>query len=84
MALRTPDVLFVFSRPARPARREAMPMSSRGRRRQSQALVFLVSATGSPVRATAHIRLVCGAVMAQPVENRLTRPTRHPPSHRRA
>lgn len=32
----------------------------------------------------ADIRLVCGAVKAQPAEIPLVRPTRNPPSHRRA
>jgi hypothetical protein len=58
--------------------------TDRGKTKSSQALVFLAPASSSPSRDQANIQVVCGAVTAQPWENRLARPIRSPPSSRRA
>jgi hypothetical protein len=86
VALRTPDLLCNCLGPVKTETRARARYrtTDRGRTKSSQALVFLVPASSSPSRDQAHIQLVCGAVMAQPVENQLARPIRSPPSSRRA
>ena len=86
VALRTPRQLC--NCPAhpklRPARKREHWASDRGRINSSRALLFLAPATSSPKCDQADILLVFGAVTAQPLENRLARPIRSPPSSRRA
>ena len=86
VALRTPDRLCNCLGPVETETRAKARYrtTDRGKTKSSQALVFLVPASSSPSRDQASIQLVCGAVTAQPVENRLARPIRSPPSSRRA
>ena len=86
VALRTPDRLCNCLGPVKieTRARARYRTTDRGKTTSSQALVFLVPASSSPSRDQANILLVCGAITAQPVENRLARPIRSPPSSRRA
>jgi len=86
VALRTPGQLCNCLGPVKTEARATARYrtTDRGKTKLSQALVFLAPASSSPSRDQANILLVCGAVMAQPVENRLARPIRSPPSSRRA
>ena len=87
VALRTPDLLCNCLGPIKTETRARARYrtTDRGKTKSSQALVFLAPASSSPSsHDQANILLVCGAVMAQPVENRLARPIRSPPSSRRA
>ena len=86
VALRTPDRLCTSLGPVKTETRARARYrtTDRGRTKSSQALVFLAPASSSPSCDQANIHLVCGAVVAQPVENRLARPIRSPPSSRRA
>jgi hypothetical protein len=86
VALRTPDRLCNCLGPVQPETRAKgrYRTTDRGKTKSSQALVFLAPASSSPSCDQANIQLVCGAVVAQPVENRLARPIRSPPSRRRA
>jgi hypothetical protein len=86
VALRTPDRLCNCLGPVKTEARAnaSCRTADRGETKSSQALVFLAPASSSPSCDQAHIQLVCGAVMAQPVENRLARPIRSPLSSRRA
>ena len=68
----------------RPARQLKHWAADRGKTTSSQALMFLAPASSSPGRKSASNLLVFGAVTTQPVENRLARPIRNPPSSRRA
>jgi hypothetical protein len=79
------NCVIVLAHPKlRPARKREHWASHRGRTNSSPALVFLAPASSSPSCDQADIQLVFGAVTAQPVENRLARPIRSPPSSRRA
>jgi len=86
VALMTPDRLYNRLGPVKTETRAKARYRTidRGITKSSQALVFLVPASSSPSCDQASILLVYGAVTAQPVENRLTRPIRSPPSRRRA
>jgi hypothetical protein len=86
VALRTPDRLCNCLGPVRTETRAKARYrtTDRGKAKSSQALVFLAPASSSPSRDQANTQLVCGAVTAQPVENRLARPIRSPPSSWRA
>jgi hypothetical protein len=86
VALRTPDRLCNCLGPVQPETRTKgrYRTTDRGKTKSSQALVFLAPASSSPSCDQANIQLVCGTVVAQPVENRLARPIRSPPSRRRA
>ena len=86
VALRTPDRLCNCLGPIQTETRAKgrYRTTDRGKTISSQVLVFLAPASSSPSWDQANIQLVCGAVVAQPVENRLARPIRSPPSRRRA
>ena len=86
VALRTPDRLCNCLGPVRTETRAKAryETTDRGKTKSSQALVFLAPASSSPSPDQANTQLVCGAVTAQPVENRLARPIRSPPSSWRA
>ena len=86
VALRTPDRLYNRLGPVKTETRATARYRTidRGITKSSQALVFLAPASSSPSYDQASILLVYGAVTAQPVENRLARPIRSPPSRRRA
>jgi len=86
VALRTPDRLYNRLGPVKTETRAKARYRTidRGITKSSQALVFLAPAPSSPLCDQASILLVYGAVTAQPVENRLARPIKSPPSRRRA
>ena len=86
VALRTPDRLYNRLGPVKTETRAKARYRTidRGITKSSQALVFLAPASSSPSCDQARILLVYGAVTAQPLENRLARPIRSPPSRRRA